>query len=355
MAWYKQSMATVWGQMASGVMFRHNGRVLLQARSENVEDGGAWGVPGGALKGTEGIYESEELPEPELNDRTIKELWNSAMTEVQEELGFVPKLEQSQIQSSLKNRVENRIDNFVYVTFIVDISDEQASQIQSALAEGSDENWENEGHEWFEQDFVPSNIHPGVEYVLNKIKDKTDITKASLETPMIKIAEDRWTQGQVFIEDGRQYDIEKLKSIVKNNRVTEINLNKLIEQLYDKDVWKYEDRALSPMMVLNNPTFDHVTIRHMSVIRTCNLDDPILVRQRDKKVVDGYHRLTKAVLIGRDKIKVVVVQEEQMNQAEIDLSEDDDYVPPYNLKYLKKHEPHLLKDPVHFWRATTGS
>jgi len=30
------------------------------------------------------------------------------------------------------------------------------------------------------------------------------------------------------------------------------------------------------------------------------------------------------------------------------------YFPPHNLLYLQQNYPHLLKCPVHFWRAATG-
>ncbi len=318
MAWYKESMATVWGQMASGIMFRHNGNILLQSRSSDVEDGGTWGIPGGALKGTEGYYDSKDLPEPQIDKDKLMELFGSALQEVEEETGNSIELSYNQIEAAINSHVQYRKDNFVYVTFVVDVTDEQA-----LIFNDDEHNWESDGHNWFHKNDLPENVHPGVSHVLNKLDERVDITDASFADP-IKIAYSYWTQGQSFIEDGVYYDVEKLKTITKDNKVSEINVDRLTDQLFDKNVWKYGDRKLSPMMVLNDPLFDHVVIQHMSRIRTSDLDKPIFIRSSDNKIIDGYHRLTRAFLQKEKKIKAIIVQEEQMGQAVIDTEKDDD-------------------------------
>ena len=132
---------------------------------------------------------------------------------------------------------------------------------------------------------------------------------------IIKTAEDRWTQGQVFIEDGNTYDIDKLKEVLKDNKVERVKVNELVSQLYDRTVWAEGERGIAPIMVLVNPTYDHTYIKHMTRIRTSDLENPIIIRVSDGKVLDGYHRLTKAFILGRDRIKVFYVQDEQMSKV----------------------------------------
>lgn len=306
MNWYLAG-TKVWGSMASGIMFRHNGNILLQLRSKKVNDGGYWGIPGGALKGTEEEYDSEELPEPELDGIIIEKLWKSVLREVREELGFVPKISKSQKNNT--KVIPYRVDNFVYVTFVVDLDDNQANKIKSSLKN----NWESESHEWFSKDDIPENIHHGVRYVLENIYE-TDVTTASVEN-LVKKA-DKWTQGQIYIDDDENiYDIDLLKKICFNNHVGEVKVKDLVEQLYDKNAWEEGGKKVSPMMVITNPTFNHTYIEHMSRIRMSNLDNPIMIRASSKKVIDGYHRLSKAFISNKKYIKVIYVQEEQMKKS----------------------------------------
>ncbi len=170
----------------------------------------------------------------------------------------------------------------------------------------------------------------------------------------IKTAADKWTVGQVFVDDnGEEYDVDMLQKITKDNQVQEISVDKLKNQL-NEDAWGGTgEEKLSPMMVLKNPTFDHKHINHMSGIRTSDLDFPILIRATDFKVIDGYHRLARAFLEKHGKIKAVIIQDEQMKKARIGF-DGKEYQRPYDVEKVKKEYPELLKDPVHFWRAKTG-
>lgn len=315
MSWYKQAMPQVWGKMASGIMFRHNGeRYFLQERS-GVEEEGTWGTPGGALKGTEGMYDSEDLPPPNLDRAKMKKLWDSALRETMEEVGSLPAFDSDaefeQIMAGKKYFVGG-VDNFAYVTFVVDLTDEQVNgwEIEHGYSsEASD-------HQWFSKGDLPENLHPGVQDFFDQ---HVDVSKANISAEsvrgFVKIAEDRWTQGQVFIENGKTYDVDKLKEIVKDNKIERVKTHDLVSQLYDRSVWAEGERRISPIMVLVNPTYDHTYIKHMSRIRTSDLENPIIIRSTDGKVIDGYHRLTKAFILGIDRIKAYYVQEEQMGKA----------------------------------------
>jgi len=310
MSWYTQSMPQIWGKMASGIMFRHNGENYLLQERVGVEEEGTWSVPGGALRGTEGMHESDGLPSIDPNNIPLmKKLWDSALRETVEEVGSLPDfdsdLEFKKIMSEKKYFV-----NHTYVTFIVDLSDEQVENWEPGTSkEASD-------HQWFSRKDLPEKLHRGVQDFFDQKVDtsKAEVSSVSLKN-MVKVAEDRWTQGQVFMEDGKTYDMEKLNEVVKNNKVQRVKTKELLSQLYDKGVWAEADRGISPIMVLVNPTYDHIYIKHMSKIRTSNLEDPIVIRVTDGKVIDGYHRLTKAFILGRERIKAYYVQEEQMKQA----------------------------------------
>ena len=312
MSWYKQSMATVWGRLASGIMFTYQGKVFLQLRSSDVEEGGVWGIPGGALKGTEGFYDSRLIPKPKITEQIIRNLWNSAIKEVEEEVGVNLQLTEDQYRSSKK--IVKFLDNFPYITFVVEVTKEQFD-ILSEITLEDPENFESKEHRWFLNEDTPENLHPGVEYVFKNLPEKVDISAATIVKNLI-VAEDKWTQDQVYIDEKKiVYDVSLLKKITKDNRVERAKVEDYQKQLYDKDVWAEGDRRISPMMVLMKPTYDHTYIKHMSKIRMCNLEDPILIRASNSRVIDGFHRLSKAFLIGKSRIKAVYVQEEQMKQA----------------------------------------
>ena len=55
-------------------------------------------------------------------------------------------------------------------------------------------------------------------------------------------------------------------------------------------------------------TYDKLTLRdmvmHINAINNCNLDYPIILDE-DGELLDGRHRIMKALLLGKDTIKVV--------------------------------------------------
>jgi len=309
MNFYQKATAVekVWGTMASGILFKNRGEIFLQSRAAGAMESGVWGVPGGALQGTEGMYDPKMISEPKITREIIEKLWHSALREVEEEVGANPKITMDQFAKS--KRMLYRKGNFVYITFIVEASDEQRMILSQAKSEKQNE---ISGHQWFGKGNVPENLHDGLKHVFDVMKNKVNVSSAIVE----KIAENsRWTQGQVFIDCEISYDIEILKKTTSDNRVEEIKVETLINQLHDKEVWAEKNRLLSPMMVMTNPTFDHTNISHMSRIRMSDLDEPILIRSKNGRLIDGFHRLAKAFLVNKSKIKAVIVQEEQMRQA----------------------------------------
>lgn len=125
-----------YGRAGSGLMiFSPDGRrVLLTLRSDEVEEPGTWGVPGGKLDG--------------------KDLYASALREVREELGSVP-------QHVLFDRVVYEDDGFRYTTFLARL-DESAGGWSPRL------NWESDDADWFDVQALPDDLHFGVEHVVKE-------------------------------------------------------------------------------------------------------------------------------------------------------------------------------------------
>jgi len=124
-----------------------------------------------------------------------------------------------------------------------------------------------------------------------------------------------WTQDQVYCEDDSCYDVDKLKKLTEHNDDRGMKVAGLKSALFE-NAWGDRERELTPMMVLENPTGSKENVEHMARIRTADLSKPLLVRH-DGQLVDGYHRLARAVLEGRDYVQAVCIQKEQMEKARI--------------------------------------
>lgn len=143
--------ATVWGKEGSGILLIAGNKVLLQFRSGDVEHGGVWGIPGGAIKGTDGYYDSKQLQ----NYRPVstREAFDSAVIEFEEEgLGTSLNLR----SFGWKAKYVNMLDYFKYTTFVIEIPKEIAEQIHFH------DSWEVSGWNWFDKESLPGNLHPGV-------------------------------------------------------------------------------------------------------------------------------------------------------------------------------------------------
>jgi len=141
--------ADVWGRAGSGILFycEKDGTVLLLLRSGRVMDPGIWGIPGGAVKGTEGFYDEDDAGA----DFSEAELYGSAVEETNEEMGFVP-------NGDVVGKATTEKGNFVYTTFVVRVDEATKSDVESKIKL----NWENDDYEWFRIDRLPPDTHPGV-------------------------------------------------------------------------------------------------------------------------------------------------------------------------------------------------
>ena len=97
-----------WGVKCSGALFvcRDDGTVFLAKRSSKVEQGGTWGIPGGAvdifqdeleakmdeIKGFPGFWYFPDLDDDKYPDPSVEVFEESALRETEEECGLVPEI-----------------------------------------------------------------------------------------------------------------------------------------------------------------------------------------------------------------------------------------------------------------------
>lgn len=130
-----------WGKKASGVLLTTGERILLLLRSEEVTEGGTWGIPGGAIDGRETAL-------------------NSAIRELEEECGL--SLDKYDVID--KTIYQDDEDGFKYTTFIIKVTDEFESKPIKL-------DWENDDYRWVDQDWLEDNanqLHSGVMYTLEQ-------------------------------------------------------------------------------------------------------------------------------------------------------------------------------------------
>jgi len=128
------------GKGAAGILFTTGTRILLLERSWQVEDPGVWGISGGAL---------------DWEDRNAIQ---GAVRESREELGKLP--------SGYKviGKAVFQRGSWKYTTFVCRVAEDVADSYHPTL------NWENDDYGWFDEDDLSYlDIHPGVEYVLDRV------------------------------------------------------------------------------------------------------------------------------------------------------------------------------------------
>jgi hypothetical protein len=124
-------------------------------------DPNVWGIPGGALKGTEGFYDNYE------NDEQIQfseaELFSSAQAETVEEIGYLP-------SGKVVGKTSVSKGNFTYTTFVVEVSAKEKKESEDKIKL----NWENDYHQWFGIRALPPDLHPGVRMALHQFMNEND-------------------------------------------------------------------------------------------------------------------------------------------------------------------------------------
>lgn len=107
-------------------------------------------------------------------------------------------------------------------------------------------------------------------------------------------------QYQVFVWNGKKHKVADLINQSKYEISFELHINELKFKMTDK-VWLSNGKKCSPNMVVHDL---NAFPEHMRRILKADLNYPILITN-DGHIIDGYHRIAKANLLGITKIKCI--------------------------------------------------
>lgn len=108
------------------------------------------------------------------------------------------------------------------------------------------------------------------------------------------------------------YSVEMLIEITSDNKIEQIPVDLLKWNVKEK-IWTKGKKEINPEDVLNEPKKYE---EEMKRINDADLKYPVLIY--DGEIIDGYHRLAKAIKQNKDKIKTVIITDKQLDIARID-------------------------------------
>lgn len=128
-----------WGKQGAGalIMARTTGRLLLQLRSDYVEQPNTWGVWGGAI---------DEGLSPE----------SAMQQEIEQETG----LKHNQIRETISLYIFRHPSGFKYYNFLITVDDEFTPR------PSKDHNWESNGFRWVRYGQWPTPLHFGLQVLI---------------------------------------------------------------------------------------------------------------------------------------------------------------------------------------------
>ena len=115
------------------------------------------------------------------------------------------------------------------------------------------------------------------------------------------------------------YNVEKLWKITEKIKTNRIYIGK-IEHNLNKDLWtikiKGKEKYITPNQVIKDP---YISPYDFCKITNADLSYPIIIYNDngDLDVLDGLHRLSKAVILKRKTINVKYVTDDVLNKAKI--------------------------------------
>ena len=145
-------MTKRWGKAGSGILFVCGDEVLLLLRSQAVLEPNTWGIPGGAIQGTEGMFHDNEERELDYSEHTL----TNAIKETEEELGGFPDEVWKEHSPCIFQS-----GNFTYTTHVLELEPHVVDNWDITL------NWENDNAVWLPKNELPENIHYGVRYLVD--------------------------------------------------------------------------------------------------------------------------------------------------------------------------------------------
>jgi len=245
--------STYYGKGGAGVLLicQEDGTALLLKRSRSVEQPLTWGIPGGAV--SEGWHDSKDIKPQGFTDSDFKE---TAIRETKEEL-FSKDPENPDFERTFKNlfneedlvgQTDFTDGGFTYRTYIYNITLDEKRLLTPLITL----NWENTRAKWYSLSSLPMNLHPGVSFTKEKLregkvnifkerKDEFDWLRDWLEALKIEVGEegknaieefilkvDRFPKKMDVIRETSVWDITKR---FNRNNETRAFLQKLAKRL----------------------------------------------------------------------------------------------------------------------------
>jgi 8-oxo-dGTP pyrophosphatase MutT (NUDIX family) len=167
--WYRIAQANeYWGKAGSGMLYvcEADKTILLVHRSGDVLDPATWGIPGGAVAGTEGIHAADEIEHEHDEDASR----SSAEKESREEIGVSVKTVKDIGQTVYQD------SGFRYTTYVAAVTPQEKQRISRSIRL----NWENDDWGWFLVDRLPSPLHHGLTYSLSQLGWNSDVFAPSV-------------------------------------------------------------------------------------------------------------------------------------------------------------------------------
>ena len=133
------------------------------------------------------------------------------------------------------------------------------------------------------------------------------------------------TRPQLAMRDHGTYDVGQLQKLTENFHMIKIPID-ILEPVLDQALWEDADEnEITPRSVLEDPKSASNSV-HPKAIEKADLKYPILVTldlEGNYDILDGLHRLAKAVKLHHKTIDAQIVTQEVLGQAKIDDAEMD--------------------------------
>ncbi len=147
---------------------------------------------------------------------------------------------------------------------------------------------------------------------------------------------------KTFSDEKNIYSVDMMIAYINThlnkNNIIHIPLEKIIWQL-DQNVWGYAKQPITPIDVINNMKLKKYS-DDANRIKNADLSYPVILTGKELKIVDGYHRISKALIEGKKIIKAYVFDNKLMKK----------FIINDKLDYVKVHQNTNLNELFELWQ-----
>lgn len=121
---------------------------------------------------------------------------------------------------------------------------------------------------------------------------------------------------QIFFDGKREYDVETLWHLTRNSPIKKRCIQAIISilKLHHKNTECLNE------IIKHGIITDYIAHKYpddVNRIRNCDLNYPILIQEDGNYVLDGYHRVCRLIIEGRDTVRVKFVSNDMLKKADI--------------------------------------